>query len=65
MKLKENFIKGKGAVSRGALLINIPLQVQRLHYSGVTHAQEGGNTHTHTRQSSLVDRDITIGRGQG
>lgn len=48
MKLKENFIKAKGAVSCGALLINIPLQVQHLHYSGVTHSQ-GGCRQRHAR----------------
>ena len=62
MKLKENFIKGKGAVSCGALLINIPLQVQCLHYSGVTHAQEG----PHARVSPVQRIEISLfGEGGG
>lgn len=71
MKLKEKFIKGKGAVSCRALLINIPLQVQRLHYTGVTPAQKGRHIHTHTRKhtharhSSSVYREITIWCGEG
>lgn len=67
MKLKENFIKAKGAVSCGALLINNPLQVQHLHYSGVTHSQGGADkgTRVHTFWSGSTETSLYGEGGAG